>query len=156
MLQKSRLKPDENVFAPDRERAVIETRAGDVAEFRREYEAFLHHLMGLSSTYQYNELKNLCDAVVERALVSAGLDAKAPHEFVDVSFSCSGSSAGLSTFISAAEVSGIEIKNLNAESRNWTLEVFVSLAGSVNNPKLRALLCQMCSESQNFKICALR
>ncbi len=145
-----------NVFDPERERTIIEKRAGDVTEFRGEYEAFLRHLMGLSSTYQYNKLTELCDAVVGRALAAAGLDAETPHKFVEVSFSCSDSSPGLSDFLSAANLNGIEIKNLSAENQNGALKVSVSLTGNVNSPKMRALLCQISSESKNFKICALR
>ncbi len=144
-----------NVFVPERERAIIEARTEGVVEFRREYEAFLQYMMCLSSIYQYNELPGLRDAIVGGALVAAGLDAKAPHEFVDISFSCSASSSELSVLLCAAEQNGIKIKKLIAESRDGVLEVSVSLAGNINNPKMRALLCQMGSESRNFKICTL-
>lgn len=144
------------VFVPEREQAIIDKRAGDApAEFRLEYEAFLRHLISLSRRYQYTKLTETQDAVVNGALAAAGLDGNTPHSAVDISFTCAKSPSYLSVFANMADLDGVQIQKISAESTDAGMEVSVSLTGSVLDANMRCLLCQTGSENANFKIRAL-
>ena len=60
-----------DVFAPERERSIIEKQTKDVEEVCDEYVAFLRHLMSASRRFQYGILRDMQDQVLSSCLQKA-------------------------------------------------------------------------------------
>lgn len=146
-----------DVFVLERENQIIEKRTADVDPLvRREYTAFLRHLMSVSRRYQYGKLTGMQEEVLAAALKAAGLQPETPHGQVVVGFSCRKENSSLNLFLDAARLNGISIDRMEVESRNGTQQVRLVLDGSLREPDMSCLLCQLGKEAEDFRILALK
>ena len=106
-----------DVFVLERELAIIEKRAGDVApEVRDEYVMFLRHLMSVSRRYQYGILTEKQDRVLAEALEAAGLSAEKEHSQIEIAFACDAEASDFNLFVNMAKLNQISIISLNLET----------------------------------------
>lgn len=146
-----------NVFVAERENQIIERRTADVDPVvRGEYSAFLRHLMSVSRRYQYRILEGMQEEVLAAALGAAGLDAGTPHSQVEIGFQCPKENGSLNLFMDAARLNGISIDFMELKARGGMQQIRLVLDGSLLEPDMRCLLCQLGKEAGEFKILALR
>lgn len=144
-----------DVFAPDREKQIIEKRAADVEGVYDEYVTFLKILMSISRRYQYGILTNMQDAVLEKALTEAELSIEKPHNEITVSFSCVKGKNEANLFLNMVVLNGVELKNMKIETEETLQHVTMNLAGSLKDNNMRQLLCQVAKEAVDFRILSL-
>ncbi len=152
----AKAKTGADVFAAERENQIIEMRTADVDPLvRGEYTAFLRHLMSVSRRYQYGILTGMQEAVLTAALEASGLHAETPHRQVKIGFRCLKADSSLNLFLDAARLNGISIDSMELETQDGKQEICMVLDGSLEEPDMRCLLCQIGKESEGFKILAL-
>lgn len=144
-----------DVFAPDREKQIIEKRAADVEGIYDEYVTFLKILMSISRRYQYGILTGMQDSVLENALKEAGLSAEKPHDQVTVTFSCIKGKNEANLFLNMVVLNDVSLKLMNVEADESVQYVTMTLAGSLKDKNMRQLLCQIAKEAVDFKIVSL-
>lgn len=145
-----------DVYAPDREKSIIEKRAGDVEEFYDEYTAFLLQLMSISRRFQYGLLTDMQDTVINGALEKAGISAKQEHRQVEIAFQCSKTDSNLNMVINMAKLNAVTIDSLELHSNDSVQIVQMVLDGNLGQANFRQLLCQIGKEVNNFKILSIR
>ncbi len=145
-----------DVFAPERERSIIEKRTRDVEEACEEYVAFLRHLMSLSRRFQYGILTDMQDQVLSSCLEKAGLDESQEHRQVEISFSCKKDSSDLNLYLDMVKLNEILIDEAGLHTENGHQTIRMILDGNLAEKPLRRLLCQLGKETENFAILALR
>lgn len=142
-----------DVFVLERELAIIEKRAGDVApEVREEYVMFLRHLMSVSRRYQYGILTEMQDRVLEEALEAAGLSAEKEHSQIEIAFACDAEASDFNLFVNMAKLNQIPIISLNLETEEGRQKIRMILKGNLKDQKMRQLLCQIGKEAEGFQI----
>ena len=145
-----------DVFAPERERSIIEKRTKDVEEVCDEYVAFLRHLMSASRRFQYGILRDMQDQVLSSCLEKAGLDEAQEHRQVEVSFSCKKASSDLHLYLDMVKLNGILIDKITLTAEDNLQTIRLILDGNLKEKPLRQLLCQLGKETENFAILSLR
>lgn len=146
-----------DVFVLERELAIIEKRAGDVSpEVYDEYVAFLRHLMSVSRRYQYGQLTDMQDMVVNEAVKDAGEDPDKEHTKVEISFTCPLQTSDLNLFLNMAKLNQIPISGMTLETKDGVQLVDMTLEGTIKEQKMRQLLCQIGKEADAFKIISLK
>lgn len=146
-----------DVFAPEREQAVIRQRSLDVREdVRDEYTAFLKHLMSVCRRYEYGLLDALRDQFVEEELAKSGILSSAEHDRVEILFGCNYENSDLNLFLNMAKLNQIGILGMQLEVRDGKQQVTMMLEGNVKEESMRCLLCQIGKEAEEFRILDLR
>lgn len=142
-----------DVFVLERELAIIEKRAGDVApEIRDEYVMFLRHLMSVSRRYQYGILTEMQDRVLAEALEAAGVSAEKEHFQIEIAFACDAEASDFNLFVNMAKLNQIPIVSLNLETEEGKQKIRMILKGNLKDQKMRQLLCQIGKEAEGFQI----
>lgn len=144
-----------DVFAPDREKQIIEKRAADVEEVYDEYVTFLKILMSISRRYQYGILTNMQDAVLQNALSEAGFSEEQPHNQVTVTFSCVKGQNEVNLFLNMVVLNDVPLKNMKVEVKENIQHVTMTLSGTWKEKNMRQLLCQVAKEAMDFSILSL-
>lgn len=145
-----------DVFAPDRERAIIERRTAGVDEtFHQEYEAFLVYLMSVSRRHQYGVLTAMQENVLTALLQAAGYSEVPVHNCVEISFVCSKAANRFSLFVDMAALNDVPICNLHVDGQGDRLQVNMTLEGNVQYDGMRRLLCQLGKEAEALRIVSL-
>ncbi len=145
-----------DVYVPEREDEIIETRTADVdPDVKQEYEMFLRSLMSISRRYQYGRLKDMQDQVIGKALEAAGLAENTDHDQITLEFTDSRKKSSLTLFISMIRLNGILIDELSVAGVQDDQQVKLKLHGHLGQPDMRRLLCQIGKEAREFKITAL-
>lgn len=146
-----------DVFVLERELAIIEKRAGDVApEVRDEYIMFLRHLMSVSRRYQYGMLTEMQDRVLSEALAAAGLSEEKEHTQVEIAFACDAVASDFNLFVNMAKLNQVPILALNLETAEERQKIRMSLKGNLKEQKMRRLLCQIGKEAEEFQIVGVK
>lgn len=146
-----------DVFVLERELAIIEKRAGDVQkEVYDEYVMFLRTLMSISRRYQYGFLKGMQDNVINDALAKSGLDSSVAHENIEISFTCDKATSDLNLYLNMAKLNDVSVNAMSLKTDKGIQKVIIEFDGTINDSKVRQLLCQIAKESDNFKIIDLK
>ncbi|MCH3915762.1 MAG: chorismate mutase [Acidaminococcaceae bacterium] len=145
------------VFILDRENSIIEKNAEGVAPAIRDaYINFLRNLFSVSRHFQYGILKDMQNAVIEKALAKGGLKASTPHSSVEISFACLSRPGNLNILCNAVILSNVDIEKMSIENIAGIHHVDMVLAGNLRDAKLRQALTQIAKESTDFAIKKLK
>lgn len=144
-----------DVFAPDREKQIIEKRAAGVEEVYDEYVTFLKILMSISRRYQYGILTNMQDVVLQNALSKAGLSEEQSHNQVTVAFSCVKGQNEANLFLNMVVLNDVPLENMKVEAKENVQHVTMTLSGTLKEKNMRQLLCQVAKEAMDFSILSL-
>jgi chorismate mutase len=145
-----------DVYAPAREREILERRSSDIdAEIREEYTAFQKHLMSVCRRYEYGLLDRMQEQVTADALEEAGLTADTEHSGIVIGFSCSLEESDLNLFVNMAKLNRVGIQEMQLEIKDGRQQITMTLSGNVKDGGMKRLLCQIGKEAEDFRIIRL-
>lgn len=146
-----------DVYAPAREREILECRSSDVdAGIREEYVTFLKHLMSVCRRYEYGLLGGLQEQVIADALDKAGVSADAEHASVEIGFSARYEDSDLNLFVNMAKLNRVGICGMQLVLKDGRQQITMTLDGNVKDEGMKRLLCQIGKEAEEFRIMGLR
>jgi len=143
-----------DVFVPEREKSIIEKRSENVSEdIKNGYVAFLKYLMSVSRQYQYSLLDGMKSEVLSN--ITTGLNEDQAHNKILISFLCDKNENNLNLYINTIALNNVKVSTIDATSNGDDLSCKITLEGSLDDEKIRTLLCQLAKEAKDFKLMGL-